>query len=256
MDDIFRMAETLASAQKANKLMEDLVGKKSLEFNMTKSNFMVIGNKKSRKSLMKQLSRNPLTLCGENMKEVKVTKYLGDFLAPTLEASVHQTVLKRIGLANHSIYEIRTIIEDSRASTIGGINVGYSIWEQAVVQSLLYNSETWFNIPKKTMKLLNNLFNKFHQTMMRIGTGCLIVNYYWQTGSLQVEYIILQKKLLFCFHLANLPLSSLGREVYDLQVLNSLGLVADVQEHLTKIGINDLTSVNKYQWRKTVQKYV
>ena len=91
---------------------------------------------------------------------------------------------------------------------------------------------------------------------MRIGTGCPIVNYYWQTGSMKVEFIILQKKLMFCFHLANLPLNSLGRECYDLQVANSLGMVAELQEHLDKIGIVDLTSVNKYQWRKTVRKYI
>ena len=127
------------------------------------------------------------------MTEVKVTKYLGDCLAPSLEDSVHQTVLKRIGLANHSIYEIRTIIEDSRAGTIGGINIGYTIWEQAVIPSLLYNSESWLSISKKTIKLLNNLFNKFHQTIMRIGSGCPIVNYYWQTASMKVKYIILKK---------------------------------------------------------------
>lgn len=61
---------------------------------------------------------------------------------------------------------------------------------------------------------------------------------------------------MFCFHLANLPPTSLGREVYDLQVGNSLGIVAELQEHLDKIGITDLTSVNKYQWRKIVRKYI
>ena len=117
MDDIFRMAENVDSAQKANKLLEDLTGKKSLELNLDKSNYMVVGNKKARKGIIRQLEKNPLTLSGKMMKEVKVTKYLGYFLAPSLEQSVHETVLRRIGLAIHSIYEIRTIIEDSRASS-------------------------------------------------------------------------------------------------------------------------------------------
>ena len=256
MDDIFWMAEDVASAQKANNLLEEMVGKKSLELNFDKSNFMLVGNKKSRKIIMRQLEEKPLILGGVKMKEVNVTKYLGDYLAPNLEDSVHQTVIKRIGLANHAIYEIRSIVEDSRATTIGGINVGYSIWEQAVIPSLTYNSESWLNIPKKTMKLLNSTFNKFHQSIMRIGTGCPMVNYYWQTGSLKVEFIILQKKLLFCFHLANLPIHSLGREFYDLQASKNLGIVLECKEHLEKIGISDLTKINKYQWRKTVKRYI
>ena len=121
MDDILRMAENVVSSQNAIKLFKELVGKKSLELNLDKSNFMIIGNKKSSKKLMKQVKKTPITLCGDRMKEVKVTKYLGDYLAPSLEKSVHETVLRRKGLANHAIYEIRTIIEDSRAKTIGGL---------------------------------------------------------------------------------------------------------------------------------------
>ena len=73
---------------------------------------------------------------------------------------------------------------------------------------------------------------------------------------MKVEFLILQKKLLFCFHLADLPLQSLGRDVYDLQVANSLGIFSECKEHLEKIGISDLTTVNKYQWRKIVKRYI
>ena len=59
MDDILRMAENVVSSQNAIKLFKELVGKKSLELNLDKSNFMIIGNKKSSKKLMKQVKKNP-----------------------------------------------------------------------------------------------------------------------------------------------------------------------------------------------------
>ena len=127
--------------------------------------------------LKEELNTNPLFLCGEPMKEVKAIKYLGDWILFDLKESVHQTVLKRLGVARQSMYELRTIVEDSRAISIGGINIAFNIFEAAVVSMLLHNAESWFDISKKTYKLLNDFFNSF----FRVSTGCPKPNVYWQS---------------------------------------------------------------------------
>ena len=109
MDDIARMAADRNSAQYANNLLEKLIGEKSLQFNLEKSSFLVMGNKKTRTKLNSQLRKFPLTLCDINMKKSKVIKYLGDYLSYSLEDSVHQTVMNRSALVRLAIYEIRTI---------------------------------------------------------------------------------------------------------------------------------------------------
>ena len=107
------------------------------------------------------------------------------------------------------------------------------------------------------MKSINKLFNLFHRTIMRIGTGCPTDNFYWQTGSLMPEFLILRKQLMFVHHLANLPVGSLGRDVHDLQVSQSLpGLASSLQEHLTALGVVDLTMISKWQWKSITKKYV
>ena len=63
--------------------------------------------------------------------------------------SVNNTINNRIGLAKHSIYEIRAIVEDTRATRLGGINVALDIFNAAIVPRILHNGETWYNIPKK-----------------------------------------------------------------------------------------------------------
>ena len=144
-----------------------------------------------------------------------------------------------------------------RSVRLGGINVAYSIWEQTVLPFLLHNCETWTNIMKKTMKILNTLFNLFHRSLMRLGTGCPADNFYWQTGSLKPEFLILQKQLVFVHHLANLPVGSLGRDVHDLQVAQSLpGLVTNLQEHINTLGVSDMTAVSKFHWKREIRKYV
>ena len=85
-------------------------------------------------------------LCGQEMKEVKVMKHLGDYISFTSEDSVQQTVLKRIGIARQSISEIKAIVEDVRAEHNGGNNLAFSLWDGAVTSMLLHNGESWGEI--------------------------------------------------------------------------------------------------------------
>ena len=191
------------------------------------------------------------------MKEVNSFKLLGDYIGVNLEESVHETVVKRSKVAKHAIYEIRLIIEDSRATKLGGINVAFAIWEQAVLSMLLYNSESWTNIPKKTLKILNDLFCTFFRCIFRIGTGTPIANFFWQVGAKKVENIILQKKLCFLYHLSNLEEGSLAREILEIQVKNSLGgIFKECEEVLDMIGREKLYSMSKYQWKKEVGRFI
>ena len=173
-----RIAETISSAQYSNSLMEDLFEKKSLSFNQQKSEFLVMGNRKFRKRIHSELKDNPIKLCGHDMKEAKALKYLGDYLSFDLEDSIHQTVIKRIGIAKHTINEIRSVIEDVRADKLGAIDLAFNIWEKALIPMICHNAESWFGMSRKTLKILDNLFHGFCQKIYRVGVGCPIPNYY------------------------------------------------------------------------------
>ena len=137
--------------------------------------------------------------------------------------------LRRIGIAKLAVVEIVRIVEDSRASKVGGINAGFDMFESSVLPSLLHNCETWDYISKKTVRTLDNYFNYFLRKILRVCTGAPIPQLYWQTGFLKAGSYILQRKLLFCHHLANLPEGTLGRDFYDLQSnLNIDGLVHEI----------------------------
>ena len=186
------------------------------------------------------------------MQQVKDIKYLGEILSSNLPESVHQTVLKRVNIARLSIYEIRAVIEDRRASIVGGANIGLELWKASVEQMVFYSLETWLDIRKKTLKILDNLYNCFFRTFSRIGTGASIPNFYIQTGMLNPQNIILMRQLNVYHHLANLSPRSLGNQIFNLQLEHpSLpSLIKDSEEHLTKLGIPDPTSVSKYVWNK------
>ena len=145
-------------AQLGNEVMEELIGKKGLEFNYDKSMYLIMGNKKVRKKMNEDIEKSPMKLGNQTMKEAKAIKLLGDLISINLEESVHQTVMKRAGVVNHAIFEARTVIEDTRANSLGALDVAFNIWNSGILAMLLYNSETWINISKKTIRVLDNLF--------------------------------------------------------------------------------------------------
>ena len=137
--------------------MNKKVESKCLSFNFDKSVCMVLGNKKAREELIKELKANPLKLGDNEMKLVEGDKYLGDQLNINVTESINATVRRRKGLAAHSAFEARAVIDDARAEVVGGLTVAFSIWEMAVIPSLLHNAETWGDISKKAIKQLDKL---------------------------------------------------------------------------------------------------
>ena len=237
--------------------MEDMVNSKVLEFNLEKSNYVIIGNKKARKTLRDKIKKSPLTLCGKVMEESKSVKFLGDYISHNVKESIHETVKKRIVVAKFSLVELRTVIEDSRASTIGGINVALDIFDTAILPAVIHNCETWIEMSPKTMKILDDFYNSFFRCILRCCSGTPKVNFYWQTGSTRMENIILSKQLMFFHHLANLPVESLAGEVFRIQLENSIpGIVTKCKDHIEKMGNPNPEVETKRSWKTKVKKYI
>ena len=57
MDDIGRLAETVKSAQEANDRLEALLESKCLDFNIGKSNYLIMGKGRSRKNLFQKYKK-------------------------------------------------------------------------------------------------------------------------------------------------------------------------------------------------------
>ena len=120
---------------------------------------------------------------------------------------------------------------------------------------LAYNSETWGKIPRKTLKALNDLFSLFYRKIFRIRNGSPITNFYWQCVTLKVEMIILQRKLNFIHHLANLPYESLAGKFFKIHEDKSLEIFKECEEHLNKLDFSVKRYSSKWHWKKEVKKY-
>ena len=84
-----------------------------------------------------------------------------------------------------------------------------------------------------------------------------MINYYWQVGSLTVENLILQRKLMFWFHVKNLPEGSLVKEVLEKQEEKGLFcLTTELENDIKNLKIEDPCSQSKWQYKRRIKEYV
>ena len=257
-DDIFRLCSDPFSAQIGNALIDTVMETKLLDFNIDKSCYLVIGPKAGQNKIREHFKETPLTLSGQPMKEANEEKYLGDYISSEgLARSTMITIKKRYDKVKTAVREIGAVIEDCRARVIGGLITGLEIWEIAVMPYILNNSETWTDIPKDAMDLLENLQLDFLRNLLDTPRTCPTPSLLWETGTITMQNKILKKKLLFYHHLLHLAHDSLAWEVASIQEkLNFPGLMQECAETIQVFNLPEARSCSKYQWKKIINKLV
>ena len=255
-DDLMSPSNSVKAAQRVNDKMEQLMESKLLDLNKLKSVFIVVGEKKARKKMQREVDRNPLLLYNEPMKQVSVEKYLGFQVADTVAASIAATVTKRLGIATRAIYEAKAVVEDSRAEAVGGLVVMFDIWEHSISPMLYSGCEVWPEVPKKTLKSLFNITVTYLRVALGLGKkgGAPLVSLFWHTGTMLPENRILLNNMLFLHHVANLPDKSLAKEFYLAEKKNSYkGIISKCEKYLSEWGITNVNLYTKYQWKRAIQ---
>ena len=136
---------------------------------------------------------------------------------------------------------------------MGGINSALIIWERSVIPFLLFSSENWIFMRKQSIETLRSLQNVFLRSVFSIGNGCPLPILLFDTATLSMELRLIQRKLLYAYHLEHLPSSSLASEVWTLQkTLGIPGLYTEVTEYMVELGLEKLDKYTKLQWKSAV----
>ena len=195
----------------------------------------------------------PLTFNGNNIREKNQDKYLGDIIHSSgSEKSVEATVNDRYWRIYSGILEIKTIMEDCRIETVGGMSAGLDLWELALIPALLNNAESWDSLNDTTLKKCNDLQNTCLRYLLNIPRTTPIPALNWDTGVWPMEYRIMAKKLIFMHHVMNLSKDALARQIMITQkTYHFPGLVNEIKQLVRELDIPDITDEQTAkQWTK------
>ena len=151
------------------------------------------------------------------MKETFQEKYLGNQIHHLGNSeSVLATIRARSGQVSTAIFEIKSVIEDCRAHSVGGIMAGIEIWEVSVIPFLLFNSGVWGEIPKRGIDMLDNLQYTFYRYLLATPRSTPSPALLWETGGLTMKCRVDLRKLTFYHHLMSLDGSAVAHRVANL----------------------------------------
>ena len=255
-DDLFRMSLSLHSLQLGLDRFHSLAETKLLDFNMTKTFCIILGNKKAGKKLEEEYLENPTKLYGEEVKLVSHESYLGEELGGNISESITLTIKKRIGIVKKSIVEIRSIVEDCRSSIVGSVKTGLLLWNSCVIPFLTNNASTWLQMKNSDVEILMKLETSFFSSLLAV-KNCPSMAFYWDLGALVFPLRILQEKLLLYHHISCLPESSISHQVLRIQErLNFPSLRDEVINFLRKHEVFDVKSFSKRDWQRFVRRKI
>ena len=119
-----------------------------------------------------------------------------------------------------------------------GIIAAFDIWEMAIIQGLLNNSETWTEITGEALADLENLQYFFLRMVLDTPRTTPKVALLWETGMTSMECRVIKRKLRFIKHLKRSK-GHLANEILKEQIANNWpGLSKEGNLICEKIGIN------------------
>ena len=179
-----------------------------------------------------------------------------------VDASIDASIKSRHWRVTSAIMEIKSILQDCRLNTKGGIASGLELWELGVIPMLLNNSSTWYNISSEAMKKLRNFQNDMFRTLFNTPRTTPLVALWWDLGTFPIEYKIIARKLNLFHHILNLDEGELSKKIMEEQIkMKFPGLAIEAQQYIKEFELPDITDKNakklsSISWKNMVKKAI
>ena len=139
--------------------MSKMLQDKTLQAHPDKSGILLIGSKKYKDKMRKELEENPIFLNNFSLRPKLSDNYLGQIFETDLSTSALSTVRQRECKIKGACIETKYIIEDYQMQAMGGLVAAWELWEQALIPSLMAGSGTWLGDISEAVKLCIKIQN-------------------------------------------------------------------------------------------------
>ena len=175
---------------------------KGLSAHPDKTSYIVCGSRKYKQKAANDIKNEPLKFGSFVVKELECDKYLGQMLhTGGLERSALAKAQDRAGRIKGATMEIKSIIEDFKMQSMGGMMATWELWERALIPSLLSGSGTWIGKCQPTIDLCDGLQYFFWRVMMMVPESCPKIALVCET---KMKWRIWQEKLFLILRIKNL----------------------------------------------------
>ena len=245
-DDISKMNDSLKQAREGCSKIDKTLQEKLLKVNYDKSCVMIIGKDKCRKKLEKEVEENPIKMGQATIQISAQEKYLGDYIDNRGNSmSIEVTIKDRIRKL-HSVVE--EIIEVSNHRMMRGLrnsNLAFKQYEAKIIPALLNNCESWIDISKNHIKLLQGFQDKFIRKVLHLPHTTPKAMLNWDVGLWPMAERIKLRKLVCVSKILQKPDSNIAKQVLKQENEAGIeGLMHECREICSEINLPSVEECN------------
>ena len=217
-DDIIKMSTSREECQLSQHAIAETIASKQLRLNGDKCKILVCGSNPASREARAEVAREPIVMNGEPVAITETEKYLGDWLSQTSPAeAVWVTVQKREAEIKGPVQEIVRLTRDIRASFVGPIRLGLTLWSAVILQKLTHNACSWIAMANKTTRRLERVQLQFLKKLYSLPPSAPNAGTWWLSGCLPISWKVLACKFKFSKHLTRRGTESVAGRVWELE---------------------------------------
>ena len=192
VDDEVTIAECGSKSILTNVFMNNFTESKKLQFGKDKCNKMHIGKD--------CINCVDIRVHDDNGKIVKSDKYVGDIIANdgTNTLKIKERTEKGYGIVN----EILSIIDEIPLGPYK-ISVGLRLREAMLLNGILFNSESWYDLKEEDIESLNAIDQYLLRKILSMPSKTPVEALYLETGFVPIQYCIKKRRLMYLHHILN-----------------------------------------------------
>ena len=196
VDDTARLAENTKMARDGGKIFTKALDELSLEAHPDKSKIVIMGTKKLREEVKKELEKDPVIVQGWEMKTSENETYLGYKLDEKgTRESKNKSIENRIRLARMKCIQIMKILEDRQIQEIGWLESAKLLFTSIIVPTLTYGSQTYTFMTKKQEAMLEGAMRENLYRILELSKTAHYASVLFEMNLIPIRAIIDQLKI-------------------------------------------------------------
>ena len=197
---------------------------------------------------------------GENIiEETTEEKYLGDIISN--DGRNIKNIRSRIAKGKGIVSKIISILD---ALPLGNsyFEIGLILRDSLLTSSILCNSETWYNITKAEMELLETVDTLFLQRILNAPKSTPKEMYYLELGCIPYRNLIQKKRLMFLFYILKQDPKSMIYKFFESQKNHGTSkdwvntVIQDLKDLNIDKNFEDIKIMKKHEFRRIVSQSI
>ena len=202
---------------------------------------------------------NDIHLGKVEMEETEGEKYLGDIISN--DGRNMKNIKARINKGTGIVKRILDILDSIPFGKLF-FQVAILLRNSLLVSSVLCNSETWFNLTKAELQLLESVDLMFLRKLLRTTKSTPKEILYLELGLIPFREIIRQRRLNFLHYILSQDEDSVIFKVFQKQNQERhkndwvSRVVMDLEEIKLNVSFVEIQKTSKLKWKSTIRKHI